>query len=56
MGRAEQRNKSAKMAADLIKQGYPHGRRRTRPQPNSGGLTMSAGPGSAKQQRRPKQR
>lgn len=51
MGAAEQRNKSQAMAADLIKRGFPHGRRASRPAPNSGGLTMTSGPGSSKAQR-----
>lgn len=52
MGAAEQRNRSQAMAADLIKRGYPHGRRMSRPAANSGGLTMVFAPGSSKAQRR----
>lgn len=51
MAHADQRAKSAKMAKDLIARGYPHGRRMTSPYPNSGGLTMTKGPGSAAYQR-----
>lgn len=51
MGRSEERAKGSKQAALLIKAGYPHGRRRSSPRPNSGGLTMVNAPGSAKFQR-----
>lgn len=51
MGAAEQRNKSAKMAADLVKRGIWHGKRMTRPYPDSGGTTMSNGAGSSKYKR-----
>lgn len=51
MGRAEERNKSARSAAELIKRGFPHGKRWTRPMPNSGGQTMVNRPGSAKNHR-----
>jgi hypothetical protein len=51
MGLAENRAKAAKMAKDLIQRGYPHGRRQTKPYPNSGGLTMTWGAGSSKYQR-----
>lgn len=51
MGAAEQRNKSAKAAAALKARGIFHGKRTTTPAPNSGGLTMSKGPGSSKYQR-----
>jgi len=51
MGAAEQRQKSASMAADLVKRGIYHGKRLTKPYPNSGGLTMTKGPGSSKYQR-----
>lgn len=54
MGRAEERAKSSKMAAMLVKAGYPHGRRKSRPAPNSGGLTMVNQPGSSRAQRRSK--
>jgi hypothetical protein len=40
MGASEQRTKSAKMAADMVKRGIYHGRRMTSPYPNSGGTTM----------------
>jgi hypothetical protein len=51
MGAAEDRAKHSKMAADLIKAGYPHGKRRSKPYPNSGGTTMVNAPGSSKYQR-----
>lgn len=54
MGRSEQRNKSQKAAADLLKRGIFHGKRLSKPNPNSGGLTMVNAPGSAKNQRRNK--
>jgi len=47
-----ERAKSAKHAAELIKQGYPHGRRMSKPYPNSGGLTAVNRAGSAVYQRR----
>ena len=53
MGKAEQRAKNAKMAAELIKRGFWHGRRQTSPAKNSGGTTMVMNsPGSSKAQRR----
>lgn len=52
MGRPEQRNKMSKMARDLIAAGFPHGKRKSRPMPNSGGLTMVNRPGSTKLHRR----
>ena len=51
MSAADQRAKSAKMAADLVKRGIYHGRRMTSPYPNSGGTTMVFAPGSSKYQR-----
>ena len=51
MSAAAQRERSQRNAADLIARGYPHGRRMTRPHPNSGGLTRTDGPGSAAYQR-----
>lgn len=51
MAASDQRAKSQKMAADLIDRGFWHGRRMSSPYPNSGGLTMTAGPGSSKYQR-----
>jgi len=51
MAAAEQRLKSAKAAAALKARGIFHGKRLSSPFPNSGGLTMSAGPGSARYQR-----
>lgn len=51
MGKAEKRNASQKMAADLVARGYYHGKRQSKPRPNSGGTTMSSGPGSSKFQR-----
>jgi hypothetical protein len=52
MGASENRVKSQKMAADLKARGYHHGRRQSSPYPNSGGMTMSEGPGSSNAQRR----
>ncbi len=52
MGKAEERAKMSKMAADLIARGYPHGKRMSKPYPNSGGLTMVHATGSSKYQRR----
>lgn len=52
MGLAENRAKAAKMAKDLIARGYPHGKRQSKPYPNSGGTTMVWQPGSSKAQRR----
>lgn len=40
MAAAEQRAKSSKMAADLVKRGIYHGKRQTSPYANSGGTTM----------------
>lgn len=55
MGKSEQRAKNAKMAAELIKRGFPHGRRWSRPYANSGGTNMVMNqPGSSKNQRRSK--
>ncbi|MGB4951025.1 MAG: hypothetical protein WBO55_10375 [Rhizobiaceae bacterium] len=52
MAAADQRAKSAKMAADLVKRGFPHGRRMTRANANSGGMTMVMNTvGSSKYQR-----
>lgn len=51
MGAAENRSKSQKMAADLVARGFWHGRRATKPYPNSGGTTMVHAPGSSKAQR-----
>jgi len=56
MGAAEQRQKSSKMAADLVKRGIYHGRRMTSPYPNSGGLTMVNAAGSSRYQRLIKRR
>ena len=47
-----QKNKNAAMAAMLVAIGRPHGITGTAPRPNSGGLTMTWGPGSSKNQRR----
>lgn len=52
MGKAERRAKDAKMAADLVARGIYHGRRTTKPYPNSGGMTMVNAPGSSRNQRR----
>lgn len=43
--------KDKSMAADLKKRGIFHGKRLTKPAPNSGGQTMVNKPGSAKYQR-----
>jgi hypothetical protein len=52
MNASDQRTRSQKAAAALLARGIYHGKRQSRPAPNSGGLTMTAGPGSAKYQRR----
>lgn len=52
MAAADQRAKSARAAAQLKARGIFHGVRMSKPYPNSGGLTMSKGPGSAAYQRR----
>lgn len=53
MAAADQRAKSSKMAADLVKRGIYHGKRLTSPHKNSGGTTMVMGlPGSSKNHRR----
>lgn len=45
--------KDSAMAAMLVRTGFPHGRRKTSPYPNSGGLTAVKGAvGSAAFQRR----
>lgn len=54
MSAADQRTRSQAMAADLLKRGIWHGKRTTKPYPDSGGLTMTSGPGSSKAQRRAK--
>lgn len=51
MAAAEQRAKSAKMAADLVKRGIFHGKRLTSPAKDSGGMTMTFSPGSTKYKR-----
>lgn len=51
MSSSERANKSAKTAADLVARGFYHGRRQSKPYPNSGGLTMTSGPGSSRYQR-----
>lgn len=56
MGASENRAKNSKMAADLVKRGIYHGKRLTRPAANSGGTSMTFGPGSAAAQRRNKNR
>lgn len=40
-------------AAYMRSKGIFHGKRQSKPYPNSGGLTMTSGPGSAAYQRRP---
>lgn len=52
MAAADQRAKSSKMAADLVKRGIYHGKRLTSPHKNSGGTTMVNLPGSSKNHRR----
>lgn len=53
MAASDQRAKSSKMAADLVKRGYYHGRRFSTPHKNSGGTTMTMNvPGSSKNHRR----
>jgi hypothetical protein len=37
---AKERNKDSAMAAYLVRNGFPHGKRKTSPRPNSGGTTM----------------
>ena len=51
MAAADQRAKSARAAAALKARGIYHGKRQSVPYPNSGGLTMTKGPGSAAYQR-----
>lgn len=51
MSKAAQRERSQKNAEDLRKRGYFHGRRMCRPVADSGGTTMSSGPGSSKYRR-----
>lgn len=51
MSAKDRRAKDAKMAQDLKKQGYPHGRRFHPPYPNSGGTTMVWEAGSSNAQR-----
>jgi len=56
VGAAEQKQKNSAMSAMLKATGYPHGRRRTTARPNSGGTTMTPGPGSSNFQKRDKAR
>ena len=51
MAAADQRARSQAAAAALLKRGIFHGKRQTSPYPNSGGLTMTPGPGSSRYQR-----
>lgn len=51
MSAAQQRERSQKMAQDLKDRGIFHGKRMSKPYPDSGGLTMSKGPGSSKYRR-----
>lgn len=51
MGVAENKAKNSKMAADLVARGFHHGKRQSKPYPNSGGTTATGGPGSSKYQR-----
>lgn len=48
--------KDSAMAAHLVKSGIWHGKRKTSPAPNSGGLTMVNEAGSSKNQRMVKAR
>ena len=52
MAASDQRAKSQKMAADLLARGIWHGKRMTKPYPNSGGTTAVNRPGSSKNHRR----
>lgn len=53
MGATEQRNRSQKTAADLLRRGIFHGKRQSSPRPNSGGRTMVMNVvGSSRYQRR----
>lgn len=52
MGAIERRTKDAKMAQDLAKRGIFHGKRTSKPYPNSGGTTAVNAPESSKLQRR----
>lgn len=51
MSAAQQRERSQRMAGDLVKRGIYHGKRMTRPAPNSGGMTAVNKPGSSKYHR-----
>ena len=51
MAGSDQSNRSKAAAAALKKRGIFHGKRMSSPYPNSGGRTMSDGPGSSKYQR-----
>lgn len=51
MGKSEQRLRSQRAAADLVARGFFHGKRQSKPRPNSGGLTMVNAAGSSKYQR-----
>lgn len=51
MGAQENKIKSQRMAADLVARGFFHGKRKSSPRPNSGGLTFVWAPGSSKYQR-----
>lgn len=51
MSKNAQKEKSQRNAADLLARGFWHGRRQSKPYPNSGGTTMTSGPGSSKYQR-----
>lgn len=52
MSAASQRERSQKTAEDLKRRGIFHGKRMSKPYPDSGGLTMTWGPGSSKYKRR----
>lgn len=52
----ERSAKDSLMAAHLKSKGIYHGKRVTSPAPNSGGLTITKGPGSAAYQRLMKKR
>lgn len=52
MSASAQKERSQRNAADLLKRGFFHGKRQSKPYANSGGTTMTPGPGSSKAQRR----
>ena len=48
--------KDQEMAGHLVKMGIHHGKRLSKPMPNSSGNTLTSGPGSSKAQRMGKNR